>query len=105
MKQKIANWLRSVADKLTGEQTVDIAIAREFNYPIPPEKAHRLAAGVVIEANKTEYQKQCAWVRSSLVAGVEKATYGGIMRWYEDLTPHGGTIQASIRIIKPGPLK
>ena len=33
MKQKIAQWLRGVADWLTGEQTVDIAIAKEFDYP------------------------------------------------------------------------
>ena len=102
MKQTIANWLRDVADWLTGEQTVYISITREFEYPFNVENNH----GVVEEAKKAVFDKEREWVRESIIMGVRKASYDdGIFHWKERTNNTGGTITAYIRIIKPGPQK
>ena len=102
MKQKIANWLRLVADKLTGEPTVAIAITREFEYPFNVENNQ----GVVEEAKKAVFDKEREWVRESIIMGVRKASYDdGIFHWKERTNNTGGTITAYIRIISPAKVK
>ena len=101
MKQNIANWLRDVADWLTGEQTVDIVIAKEFDYWFNTDDN-----STVVELSKRALiDRETEWVRESIIKGVRKASYEGAFRWWHEDRKTGAKITARLRIIKPGPQK
>lgn len=91
MKKKIAEWLRNAADKLTGEQTIDIAIAKEFEFVKNPSEL----------SIRQEFNKEREWVRKCIIEGVRKASFEGIFRWKESSTETIGTTEARLRIISP----
>lgn len=103
IKKTIAKWLRNVADKLTGEQTIDIAIAKEIQFKrFASEATKGTAINDMIElSNRLDCDRERAWVHDCILAGVRKQSYNGILRWEEDITETGAVIGARIRIISP----
>ncbi len=101
MKQKVANWLRDVADWLTGEQTVDIATTKEFDYWFNTDNN----LGVVEQAKQTLIDRETEQVRESIIEGVRNASHEGAFRWDYEYRKPGAKITARLRIIKPKPQK
>jgi len=101
VKKKIAEWLRKAADKLTGEQTIDIAIAKEIVFRNIASNHFGNLKKEVENFNRNQVLKENEWVRSSIIEGVRKASFEGILRWEENITEKGATIGARLRIISP----